>query len=287
MFTLGGAASAPTRSVSINTIVAAPPLGTRKPLPEATMAGHSKWANIQHRKGAQDKKRAKVFSKCAKAIISAVRESGPDPDQNLKLKYAIEKARSVNMPRDNIERAIKSAVGSGSKDDYREVVYEGYGPGGVAIMIESLTDNRNRTAPELRKIFEKAGGNMGATGCVAHQFARKAQFLIPLDQVDEDRIMELSLEWGADDVEASDDVWEITGSPEAFMAIRSGIEAAELETRLAGVAQIPTVTVQVDNEKQAARILALMEALDDHDDVNNVYSNFDIDPDILEKVAGG
>jgi len=249
------------------------------------MAGHSKWANIQHRKGAQDKKRAKVFSKCAKAIITAVKEGGPDPDQNLRLKYAIDKAKACNMPRDNIERAIKSAAGAGEGDDYEEIVYEGYGPGGVAIMVEALTDNRNRTAPELRKIFEKEGGNLGATGCVAHGFSRRALFTVPADSVDEDRIMEISLECGADDVGREEDVWEITGAPESFSTIRSGLEAGGLECRVAGVTQVPSVTVGVSDEGMARKVLRLVEALDDHDDVQTVHTNFDIAPELLERVS--
>lgn len=251
------------------------------------MAGHSKWANIQHRKGAQDKKRAKIFSKCSKAIITAVKQGGPDPDMNLTLRYAIDKARAANMPRDNIERAIKSASGSEAGDDYEEVVYEGYGPSGVAIMVQSLTDNRNRTSPEVKKIFERAGGNMGATGCVAHQFERKALFAVPKDQIDEERIMELALDWGADDVAGDGDLWEVTGTPDAFSAIRKGLEDAELNPSTAEVSMIPINLVEVGDEKVAAKILKLMETLDDHDDVQTIYANFDIAEDVLEKVSQG
>ena len=251
------------------------------------MAGHSKWANIQHRKGAQDKKKGKVFSKCAKNIITAVRHGGADPDMNLTLRYAIEKARSVNMPRDKIERVIQSAAGTGEGDSYSEVLYEGYGPGGVAMMVESLTDNRHRTAPEIRKLFEKAGGNVGATGCVSHMFARKAVFTVPLDQVGEDRLMEIALESGADDVHAEGDAWEVTAAPEAFTAVREGLRGAGLEPTTAGVAFLPLMRVVVEDEGTAERILKLMEALDDHDDVNNVYSNFDIPERIMERIATG
>lgn len=250
------------------------------------MAGHSKWANIKHRKGAQDKKRAKVFSKAAKLIIVAVKEAGPDPDQNLRLKYAIENAKQVNMPRDTIQRAIKSASGSTDGDNFEEIVYEGYGPGGVAIMIEALTDNRNRTAPELRKIFEKGGGNLGSTGCVAHSFARKAYFAVPKEAIDEEGLMEVVLEHGAEDVAEEDDVWEVTGAPESFSAIKKGLEDATLELRRSEVTQIPLVTVDVDDSSVAKRVLYLMEALDDHEDVQNVHSNFDIAPDLMEALAG-
>jgi YebC/PmpR family DNA-binding regulatory protein len=248
------------------------------------MAGHSKWANIQHRKGAQDKKRAKIFSKVAKAIMTATREGGPDPEQNLRLKYAVEKAKQVNMPRDNIARAIKSASGAAGGDDYEEILYEGYGPGGVAIMIEALTDNRNRTAPELRKIFEKGGGNLGSSGCVAHSCSRKAFFTVEKSAIDEDAIMELVLESGADDVQEEDDLWEITGGPESFSDIKKGLEGASLETRNAEVTQIANVTVKVEDTAKARRILNLMEALDDHEDVQNVHANFDIPPDVVESV---
>ena len=251
------------------------------------MAGHSKWANIQHRKGAQDKKRAKIFSKASKAIITAVKEGGPDPETNLRLKYAVEHAKSVNMPRDTIERAIKSASGAGEGDNYEEIIYEGYGPGGVAIMIEALTDNRNRTAPELRKIFEKGGGNLGSTGCVAHSFARKALFTVKKDAIDEDTLMEAALECGAEDVALADDVWEIVGPPESYSAIKQGLAESGVEVASAEVTRIPSVTVNITESSVAKRILNLMEALDDHDDVQRVHSNFDIAPDLLETILAG
>lgn len=249
------------------------------------MAGHSKWANIQHRKGAQDKKRAKIFSKCARAIITAVKEGGPDPDQNLRLKYAIDKAKAANMPRDRIERAIRTSAGDSEGDAFEEVVYEGYGPSGVAVMVEALTDNRNRTAPELRKIFEKHGGNLGASGCVAHGFRRRALFTVPRGAVDEDRIMELSLECGAEDVTSDGEVWEIVGQPEQFSDIRKALEDSGLEPSVAEVTQIPDITVAVQDESVAAKVLALMEALDDHDDVQRVHSNFDIPEEIMERIG--
>lgn len=250
------------------------------------MSGHSKWANIQHRKGAQDKKRSKIFSKCSKVIMSAVKQGGPDPDMNLTLRYAIDKARQVNMPRDNIERAIRAAQGAEGNDKYEEVMYEGYGPSGVAFMVAALTDNRNRTAPELRKIFEKSGGKLGTSGSVAHQFERKAFFSVSKEDVDEDRMMEIALECGADDVTEEGDVWEVTGAPDVFSAIRDGLIKAELQARTSEVAMLPTVQVEVTDVVVAGKIVKLMEALDDHDDVDQVFSNIDIPDAVMEKVVG-
>jgi YebC/PmpR family DNA-binding regulatory protein len=249
------------------------------------MAGHSKWANIQHRKGAQDKKRAKVFSKCSKVIMTAVKQGGPDPDMNLSLRYAIDKARQVNMPRDNIDRAIKAAMGAEGNDRYEDVMYEGYGPNGVAFMVQCLTDNRNRTAPELRRIFEKSGGNLGSTGCVAHQFERKAYFTVPKAAADEERMMEIALDIGADDVSEEGEVWEVTGSPEAFSPIREGLAAAGIDPVSSEVAMLPTLQIEVTDESDAAKIIKIMEALDDHDDVDQVYSNFEIPDALMEKLA--
>jgi YebC/PmpR family DNA-binding regulatory protein len=249
------------------------------------MAGHSKWANIKHRKGAQDKRKAILFSKCSKAIMAAVRQSGPDPEMNLTLVYAIEKARAANMPRDRIERAIQAAAGGGQGQDLAQVLYEGYGPGGIAVLVESLTDNRHRTAPEIKKIFEKAGGNMGGAGCVSHLFARKSVLAVPKDRAGEDRLMEAALESGADDVRGDGDSWEVTGPPEAFSTIREGLKKAGIEPSSATVAFVPLMKVEVTDEAVARRILRLMEDLDDHDDVNNVYSNFDFPDAVMEKLA--
>jgi YebC/PmpR family DNA-binding regulatory protein len=217
--------------------------------------------------------------------MTAVKHGGPDPDMNLSLRYAIDKARQVNMPRDNIERAIKAAVGGDNSVDYAEVIYEGYGPLGVAFMVSCLTDNRNRTAPEMRKLFEKGGGNMGSTGCVAHQFDRKAQFLVPKDKITEEALMDLVLLAGADDLKADEEAYEVTGSPESFSAIREALAEANLEPTSGEVAMIPSIYVMVEDEEEATRILKLMEQFDDHDDVDTVWSNFDIPDSILEKVT--
>lgn len=249
------------------------------------MAGHSKWANIKHRKGAQDKKKAILFSKCSKAIMAAVRQGGPDPDMNLTLTYAIEKARAANMPREKIERAIQSAAGTGGGQDFAHVMYEGYGPGGIALMVESLTDNRHRTAPEMKKMFEKSGGNLGATGCVGHLFTRRAVFAIPKSAVAEDRLMEIALDCGADDVVAEDESWRVTGAPENFTVIRGALKQAGLETTNAAVSFEPTMRVLVEDEAVAGRLLKLLEDFEDHDDVDNVYSNFDLPDALVEKLA--
>ena len=248
------------------------------------MAGHSKWANIKHRKGAQDKKKAKIFSKCSKVIMTAVKQGGPDPDMNLALRYAIDKARRSDMPRDNIERAIKSAMGADGSVDYEEVIYEGYGPSGVAFMVSCLTDNRNRTAPEMRKLFEKGGGNMGASGCVAHQFERKAYFSLEQASIEEEKLMDLAIEGGADDVVGEDGYWEVSGAPEDFSAIKKSLEDAELKLVTAEVAMLPTLKVVIDEDEMAGKILRLMEQFDDHDDVDTVWSNFDIPEEVLLRI---
>lgn len=249
------------------------------------MAGHSKWANIKHRKGAQDKRKAILFSKCSKAIMAAVRQGGPDPDMNLTLTYAIEKARASNMPRDRIERAIQAAAGGNQGEDFSQVIYEGYGPGGVALMVEGLTDNRHRTAPEMKKIFEKAGGNLGAVGCVSHLFVRRAIFQVRKELIEEDRMMELALDIGADDVTSDGEMYEILGTVESFTSIRNGLKKSDIESASAGVGFVPTMRVEVSDEGAAQKILRLMEELEDHDDVNNIYANFDIPDSILEKLA--
>jgi YebC/PmpR family DNA-binding regulatory protein len=249
------------------------------------MAGHSKWANIKHRKGAQDKRKGILFSKCSKAIMAAVRQGGPDPGMNLTLTYAIEKARQANMPRERIERAIQAASGGGAGQAVEEVLYEGYGPGGVAFLVESLTDNRHRTAPEMKKLFEKAGGNLAGAGAVGHLFARRARFAVPATAVDEERLLELALEWGAEDLSSEDGQWVLTGPPEAFSRVREGLREAEIEAALAGVVYLPLVRIAVADPEAASRVLKLAEALEDHDDVDAVHSNFDIPDAILERIA--
>ena len=247
------------------------------------MAGHSNWAGIKHKKAAVDAKRGKMWSKLSKAIIVAARSGGGDPGMNLRLRYAIDDAKAVSMPKDNIERAIKKGTGEIDGGQLDSVVYEGYGPGGVAVLCEILTDNRNRTAPEIRKIFEMSGGKLGATGCVAWMFDQKGLLLVPTDQTDEDALMELALEHGADDVRRDADNFEITCPPEAYDDVLTAIKQANLKTEVAELTLIPQNTVDL-SEDEARKVLKLMERLDDHDDVQNVASNFNIPDDVMEKV---
>ena len=249
------------------------------------MAGHSHWAGIKHKKAAIDAKRGKVWSKLSRAIIVAAKMGGPDPDTNLKLRYAINDAKAVSMPKDNIERAIKKGSGEAGGDNYEEIVYEGHGPGGVAVMVEILTDNRNRTAPEIRKIFEKGGGKLGATGCAAWMFERKGVVVVPAEQTDEESLMELTLEAGADDVWRDGDSFQVTCPVDAFNDLTAVIEGADgltAESQSIGFVPNDTVTVAGDDAKKA---LALMEALDDHDDVQQAAANFEVDEATLAEIG--
>ena len=248
------------------------------------MAGHSKWANIKHRKGRQDAVRGKLWSKISRAIIVAAKAGGGDPDSNLTLRYAIEEARDANMPKDTIKNAIKKGTGELASENYEEVTYEGYGPGGVAFMIPCLTDNRNRTAPEMRKIFEKSGGQLGGTNCVAYMFEPKGTFVIEATKTDEDALMEIALEAGADDVLTEGEFFEITCDPSAFGAVKQALAEKEIETVSGEVAMVAANTVELDAEK-ARKAMALMEALEDQDDVQKVYSNFDIPDELLEELG--
>jgi YebC/PmpR family DNA-binding regulatory protein len=249
------------------------------------MAGHSHWANIAHKKSLIDAKRGKLWSKLAKAIIVAAKEGGGDPATNLKLRYAITDAKAVSMPKDNIERAVKKGTGELEGGNLEQALYEGYGPGGVAVLCEIYTDNRNRTAPEVRKIFEIAGGKLGATGCVAWMFDRKGLALIPADKVDEDRLMELALDAGADDVRRAGETYEVIAEPDAFAAVCAALESAGVPTESTSLARLPKDTVEVTGE-DAKRILKMMEMLDDHDDVQNVSANFNIPDEALAELDG-
>ena len=247
------------------------------------MAGHSHWAGIKHKKALIDAKRGKVWSKMAKAIIVAAKMGGGDPSQNLRLRYAIDDAKSVSVPKDNITRAIKKGTGELAGGNLEEVIYEGYGPSGVAVLCEVLTDNRNRTAPEIRKVFEIAGGKLGSTGCVAWMFDSKGLFLIAADKTDEDTLMELALEAGADDVAAVGDKFEIICDPNAFQTLSKALEDAEITPEFKEITRIPQNTVDLD-ASTAEKVLKLMERLDDHDDVQNVSANFNIPEDIMAKL---
>ncbi len=249
------------------------------------MSGHSKWSSIKHKKGAADAKRGKLFSKLSRAIIVAAKEGGRDPAGNLALQNAIEKARSYSMPKDNIERAI--ARGSGQDSDagaFETIVYEGYGAGGIAIMVEALTDNRNRTASEVRHLFAKNDGNLGETGGVAWLFERRGVVLVD-GSADEDELILAAADGGADDIERDGSSWQITSAPEQLAAVRSAVEAAGFTVDSAELTMIPKTTIEVDDESQAKKILRLVDALEDNDDVQEVYANFDIPERVLEEVA--
>lgn len=248
------------------------------------MSGHSHWATIKHKKGAIDAKRGKLWSKLSRAIIIAARHGGGDPGMNLKLRYAIDKARSVSMPKDNIERAIKRGTGELEGVTYDEITYEGYGPHGVAILVDALTDNRNRTVGEIRKIFEKGGGKLGNAGCVAYMFERKGVFQVSAVGMDEDNLMNIALEAGADDLKRSGDSFDITCDPAAFNQVQDALQKNNIATVVSEVHQVAKVPVDADAET-GARIMRLMEGLDDHDDVQNVYSNLNISEAMVAEMS--
>jgi YebC/PmpR family DNA-binding regulatory protein len=247
------------------------------------LSGHSKWSSIKHKKGAADAKRGDLFSKLSKAIIAAAREGGPDPAGNLALQNAIEKARSYSMPKDNIERAI--ARGSGADADssaFETVVYEGYGPSGIALIVEALTDNRNRTASEVRHVFSKHDGNLGGSGSVMWLFERRGLVLVAADSVDEDELLLAAAEGGADDVSLDGSTFQVTS---ALKAVREAIEEAGFTVDSAELTMVPKTTVEVADEAAARKILRLMDALEESDDVQDVFANFDIPESVLEAAA--
>ncbi len=244
------------------------------------MAGHSHWANISRHKGIQDTKRGKLWSKLSRYIMIAAKNGGGDPAMNLKLRYAIDKARAVSMPKDNIERAIKKGCGEIDGVIFDEIIYEGFGPGGTAVLVDILTDNRNRTNGEVRKIFERGGGNMGAPGCAAHMFDRKGLFIIPAGSTDEDTLMGLALDAGADDVRSAGSNFEVTCDPGVFQKVQEAFTKAGLAPESAEVTRIPKDPVSVDKET-GVKIARLLEALDDHDDVQNVYSNANLTEEMM------
>ena len=248
------------------------------------MSGHSHWATIKRKKGAADAKKGKVFSKCAKLIMSAARTGGGDPNMNLTLRYAIEDARAVNMPKDNIDRAVRKGTGELEGVTLDEIVYEGYGAGGVAIMVEVLTDNRNRTAPEIRKLFENAGSSLANPGSVAWMFEKKGIISVKRDAAEEDKLLDIILEAGADDMQSFDDFYEITCEPSAFSNVRKALLDNNITPDTAQVANVAkqNVTPSTDDARKA---LKLMEALEDHDDVQNVSANFDIPPELLAEMT--
>ncbi len=246
------------------------------------MAGHSKWANIKHRKARQDAVKGKAWSKCSRAIMVAVKNGGPDSETNLTLRYAIEDAKSVNMAKDTIEKAIKKASGEGDEGvRYEEVRYEGYGPNGIAIIIDVLTDNVNRTAPEMRKLFEKGNGNLAKPGAVAFGFTSTGVILIEEGESSEDQLMEVALDAGANDITQGEGGWEVTCDPVDFLKLRQAIENAEIKTMSAEVTMVPATLVACDAE-QGTKVMRLIESFEDHDDVQNVYFNAEIPEEAME-----
>lgn len=241
------------------------------------MAGHSKWANIKHRKGRQDALRAKITTKVGREITIAVKIGGADPALNMKLKLALQKAKEGNIPKENIQRAIQKGLGGGDSADYEEIRYEGYGPGGVAVFLDALSDNRNRTAADVRHLFSKYGGNLGEIGSVAWMFDAKGVFVIEEtgSSLSEDDLMMLVLEAGAEDLESQDGAYEITTSPESFDSVLKALEDANIEPQIAQVTMVPQTTMSLSQE-QSEKMIKLLEALEEHDDVQNVYSNFEI-----------
>jgi YebC/PmpR family DNA-binding regulatory protein len=251
------------------------------------VSGHSKWSSIKHKKGAADAKRGKLFSKLSRAIIVAAKEGGGDPAGNLALQNAIEKAKSYSMPKDNIDRAI--AKGSGADADasaFETVIYEGFGPSGVAVIVEALTDNRNRTASDVRHTFAKSGGNLGGSGAVAWLFERRGLVIVDADGVDEDELMLAAAEGGAEDIELDGSTFTVTTDAQFLAAVREAIEAAGFTVDSAELTMIPKTTVEVDDEGDAKKVLRMIDELEDNDDVQDVYANFDIPERVLEAVAG-
>ena len=244
------------------------------------MSGHSKWSTIKHKKGAADAKRGKIFTKVIKEITVAARIGGGDVDGNPRLRLAVQKAKEVNMPQENLIRAIKKGTGELEGVQYQEISYEGYGPGGVAIFMEVMTDNKNRTIGELRAILDKNGGNMGENGCVAWIFEKKGIITIMISEKDEEELLELVMDAGGDDLQTVDDYYEITTSVESFESVRKAIEISGLKVQSAQLTRIPQNTVNVE-EKNCKSLLRLMDMLEDHDDIQKLYSNFDITDELM------
>src|SRR5215212_10895769 len=250
------------------------------------MSGHSKWSSIKHKKGAADAKRGKLFSKLARAIIVAAREGGPDPANNLALQNAIEKARSYSMPKDNIERAIARGSGAGADNEaFEQITYEGYGPNGVALIVEALTDNRNRTASEVRHVFAKNDGNLGTSGAVAWLFERRGVLLVDADRAEEDDVVLAAADGGADDVTQDGSSFQVTTTPENLTAVREALESAGIAVDSAETTMVAKTTVELGDEAAARKTLRLIDALEDLDDVSEVYANFDIPEHLLEAVV--
>ena len=250
------------------------------------MSGHSKWSSIKHKKGAADAKRGQLFSKLSKAIIVAAKTGGGDPLNNLALQNAIEKAKSYSMPKDNIDRAIAKGSGADADADaFESITYEGYGPEGVAVIVEALTDNKNRTAADVRHLFAKHGGNLGTDGSVSWQFERRGVVIVSAEGVDEDELFLAAADGGADDLEPDGSVFQISSAPEQLAAVRAAVEDAGFTVESAELMLVPKITVSVDDEAKARQVMRLVDALEENDDVQDVYANFDIPEQVLEAVA--
>jgi YebC/PmpR family DNA-binding regulatory protein len=249
------------------------------------MSGHSKWATTKHKKAATDAKRGKIFTKITKEITVAAKLGGGDPDGNPRLRTAVAKAKSVSMPAENIKRAIQKGTGELPGVSYEEVTYEGYGPNGVAIIVEVLTDNRNRTVSEIRNIFSKAGGNMGEAGCVSWMFHKKGYIVVARAKADEEKLMSLALDAGAEDMQTEDENFVITSAQSDFEKVKKALEDAGIPLEVAEVTMVPQTYVKIDGEKVAGQMMRLMEAIEDNDDVQNVYANFDIPEEVMNAVS--
>ena len=249
------------------------------------MSGHSKWHSIRHKKGATDAKRGKIFSRLNKELMVAARMGGGDPSANPRLRQAIAAAKSENMPNDNIERAIKKGTGELEGINYEEYMYEGYAPGGVALLIEVMTDNKNRAAADIRYVFNKRGGSLGEAGCVAWMFEKKGLIIFEQNQVAEDEVLEVALEAGADDVITTEDQYEVHTELAAFESVKQAFDDQELRYTMAEITMMPQNTVEIDDESMAVQVLNLMEAIEDADDVQKVYANFDIPDKILQRIT--
>ena len=249
------------------------------------MSGHSKWSTIKRKKGANDAKRGKIFTRLIKEITVAARGGGGDPEGNPRLRTAIATAKSENMPKDNIARAIKKGTGEIAGEVYDEILYEGYGPGGVAVLVNCMTDNKNRTVADIRHYFSKSNGNLGESGCVGWMFEQRGLIQIDKEGVTEDDLMDIALEAGADDVIEEESEFQVLTAPEDFNEVRDALEAAEPKVLEAEITMIPKNTVDVTEEKVAKALLKLLELLEDHDDVQSVHANFDIDDSLMEQLS--
>ncbi len=249
------------------------------------MSGHSHWAGIKYKKAAADAKRGKIWSKIARMIIVAAKSGGGDPAANLSLRYAIDKAKAANMPKDTIEKAIKKGTGNVEGITFEEVLYEGYGPSGVAIMVEALTDNRNRTTPEVKRLFDRHGGSLGTSGCVNWIFSKKGLITVNTASAGEEQLLEIALSAGADDMQTVGDIFEITCEPGAYEELKKALQEKEIATEVAEISMVPQNTIEINDEQTAKKIISLMENFEDHEDVQNAYANFDIPEEIMARIS--